>query len=263
MVNYKTNQRPKLEGFDYGDIISAEIVFSKKTIEYFKNGKSILKTKIKFKYPWYFAIWPARKLKCIIEVIQDQNELMELRRKHQNIAKSNAQKVIIDDDSKCNNCDQLKQKMNLLQLQNDKYRQVIIKLKTKNVALNDECKETKLELEELKIKYLELKKKVKLDINDFMNWSGDDVADWIISLDENRFSKYENKLREVLKEQNIDGSCLADIVKSDITEWGIKDFKDKTMIFKQISSNFQNSNAKPNNNDNDMELEGANKTQYI
>lgn len=76
VVNYGADLRPRLDGFKFGDIISVEIVFDSKTIEYFKNGQSVLKSKICFDFPWYLALW--NQGDCTVRVIQDPDELDEL-----------------------------------------------------------------------------------------------------------------------------------------------------------------------------------------
>eukprot|EP01084_Bolivina_argentea_P174731 302667_1 len=82
IVNYNANIRPRLDRFAINDIISFEITFDEKTIEYFKNGKSILKSSIKFDYPWYMAIWDHGYLNnSKIKIIQDESELNELRKR--------------------------------------------------------------------------------------------------------------------------------------------------------------------------------------
>eukprot|EP01084_Bolivina_argentea_P296910 511433_1 len=78
VVNYKAKLRPRLATFTFEDIISVEVIFSDKTIEYFKNGESILKSKICFGYPWYFGLWPDA---CKVLIIQDESQLLQIRQK--------------------------------------------------------------------------------------------------------------------------------------------------------------------------------------
>ena len=56
-------------------------------------------------------------------------------------------------------------------------------------------------------------------------------------------------------EQSIDGSCLDHVVKSDITEWGIKHFKHRSLLYESIV------NLK--NGVKQQDKEGANNTQII
>ncbi len=48
------------------------------------------------------------------------------------------------------------------------------------------------------------------------------------------FVKYQQLLEDCFAQQDVDGSCLDDVLKSDIHNWGIKKFKDKTNLYKHI-----------------------------
>ena len=116
----------------------------------------------------------------------------------------------------------------------DSLQSLVSELRTQIGALNDECKESNSELEELKARYNELRKNRQLDLSAYEAWPQYDVLHWILSLEGNRFGKYEETLRQKFIEQGIDGECLKDTLKSDIAEWGIKHFKDKTSLYKHI-----------------------------
>ena len=103
----------------------------------------------------------------------------------------------------------------------------------KNKKLSDECKQCNMELIELKRELNELKRKC-IDTTKYLDWSSDEFIEWICSLEQGRFSKYESKLREVFKEQNICGEAIPYIQKNEWQGWGIKDYMDRTNIDKHL-----------------------------
>eukprot|EP01083_Nonionella_stella_P001765 5043_1 len=136
---------------------------------------------------------------------------------------------------------QLKDEMNDI-------KQVSANQQSQILMLNDECKENKIELQELKLRYKELQKNSKLDERRYAEWSMEDVLHWIMRLDDGkRFVKYEKKVHKALTEQEFDGSCLEDVEKSDVADWGVTNFKDKTFLFKQIQNMTQQNVQKEEN----------------
>merc|ERR1712129_176696 len=103
-----------------------------------------------------------------------------------------------------------------------------------NRALSDDCKETARAMDELKVKFEELRKNRKLDLSEFEQWSQDDLLCWILSLENGRFEKYEAALKQAFAEREIDGECLRDIGKQDLFDCGVKSFKDQSALFKHI-----------------------------
>ena len=64
---------------------------------------------------------------------------------------------------------------------------------------------TKIELSGLKKKYNDLKKKRKLDRSKYTEWTTEDVVDWIISLNTNKYIHYQQMLKTNLSKQKFDG----------------------------------------------------------
>ena len=106
-------------------------------------------------------------------------------------------------------------------------------LQQKNIELNEEQKETQMELKEVKAKYNALLRKSKLDESKFEEWDCELITDWIISLDDN-YKRYEGVLRERLKEEELDGSAFPELEKNDLHRFGITKFNDKSAIMKHI-----------------------------
>eukprot|EP01083_Nonionella_stella_P052994 140398_1 len=117
-----------------------------------------------------------------------------------------------------------------------KLTQKNIELKGMNTRLNEEYKETKCKFDDLKRKYEDLRHNKQLDGTNYLNWTRDDVVSWIISLDNGRYGKYENNIRQTFHNDNIDGSCLPHVEKNDIRDWGVTDFKHRVFILKHIQN---------------------------
>ena len=66
---------------------------------------------------------------------------------------------------------------------------------------------------------------------DYLNWNHEDIFNWIMSLESDRFRKYENVLKQSLFEEELKGPHLVDVDKTDIHRWGIKPFEDKQKLY--------------------------------
>ena len=73
-----------------------------------------------------------------------------------------------------------------------------------------------------------------LNEDDHMQWSYEQILQWILHLDDGHFVGYKEVLEASLKEENIKGSNLYVVDKADIKGWGIKDFSDKQRLFASI-----------------------------
>ena len=105
-------------------------------------------------------------------------------------------------------------------------------LKEKLNKANEECKEYKLQLNELKGKYDKLYRKV-IDKNNYEKWNADMITNWIISLGQ-EYEPYEKLLRMNLKKESLDGSCLKELDKNDLHRFGVENFKHKSAILRHI-----------------------------
>eukprot|EP01083_Nonionella_stella_P036477 99516_1 len=115
-------------------------------------------------------------------------------------------------------------------------------------AINDECKEITVQFNELKHKYNALKQKVKLNPLQYTEWTADEMLQWITTWKNGKFNKYKSVLLTAFSEQNFDGSCVQFLEKTDVSEWGINDFKDKSEIY-QIFQSLRDGNNKSLNVD--------------
>merc|ERR1712154_214313 len=61
----------------------------------------------------------------------------------------------------------------------------------------------------------------------YEQWSHEQVTEWILSLDNGRYNKYEKILRKTLKEEDVDGA--------DLKRWGITKMKDFKFLQREIT----------------------------
>ena len=71
---------------------------------------------------------------------------------------------------------------------------------------------------------------------DFSQWNIDEIINWIININPDKYKKYEERLRENFVKNDINGSHLKHIDKYDLHNWGITDFQDKINILGKIVS---------------------------
>eukprot|EP01084_Bolivina_argentea_P243060 407546_1 len=65
-------------------------------------------------------------------------------------------------------------------------------------------------------------------------WNHNDLLKWILSLNNGVFIQYKDVLETSLKEENVRGSHLVNVDKTDIKGWGIKDFEHKQTLYDHI-----------------------------
>ena len=87
------------------------------------------------------------------------------------------------------------------------------------LALKEEIKKLRLE---------------QLDPLKYKEWNHEEMLQWIFSLDDGRFRKYEEKLRIEIGEEEPSGQDLDEVKKEDIKRWGIKKFADINKLKKCI-----------------------------
>merc|ERR1719229_1955796 len=69
-----------------------------------------------------------------------------------------------------------------------------------------------------------------------MQWDWEDVLMWILSLENGRYTKYEEVLRHSLMEEGVKGEYLSKVDAADVKGWGIKSFLDKKDLCRHIEN---------------------------
>ena len=113
----------------------------------------------------------------------------------------------------------------------------------------------KIESLERENKNLKLK---NIDPRGYMEWKHEEILAWIMSLEDGRYAKYEEKIRKSLIEESIIGRNLPEVERSDVKGWGILNFEDKKDLVQHFQQLAQQNAAKKSGGIN----EGA-PTAYI
>merc|ERR1712176_1012288 len=121
----------------------------------------------------------------------------------------------------------------------------------------DQCREITTKYNELKVKYDKQQKKLLLDKN-YTEWDCNDIVQWLCSIENGRYKKYESKISMAIKDENITGQHLMDIDKNDLHRIGITDFGDKKSVLNHIKSLKVDKNDENDEND----VEGVDGTMY-
>eukprot|EP01083_Nonionella_stella_P008601 24824_1 len=99
-----------------------------------------------------------------------------------------------------------------------------------------ECKELKSKLGAMTEKYNELYREYDIDVDQYSKWNTEQILNWILSLDNGRFSKYADILSAKLKEQNIIGEDLEEVTNLVVKQWGVQDKNDKRILTNHIQA---------------------------
>eukprot|EP01084_Bolivina_argentea_P094226 169387_1 len=165
----------------------------------------------------------------------------------------------------------------ILLMQNVNAQQLILQQQQTIMQLNQQLLHTQNQLqmvtqnynvlegkyEELELKYCNLDdkccelEKIKNDIDVYGHtkdkydmWDSKDVYDWIVSVYNGRFKKYEMMLYTNIKKENIIGNCLPKLDIRDIDRIGITEFKDKIALMVKINELIGNSGIQNSNEGN-------------
>lgn len=117
------------------------------------------------------------------------------------------------------------------------------RLKASNIMYREEHKEAQLKIVKLETELREIKFG-RLDTTQFMQWDSNMVLKWIMSLDEGRFNKYENVLKQALQETDVAGEDLLDVNPLVIKIWGVRHLEDQRKLAGHIRALVQQ-NADP------------------
>eukprot|EP01084_Bolivina_argentea_P016958 31661_1 len=178
-----------------------------------------------------------------------QQENTELRQKVSSL-EGGRKEYELQINSLKNENTELRQKVSSLEGGRKEYELQINSLKNENTelrqkvsSLEDERKEYEMQINDLKNEIRTLKVK-SIDINEFKEWNEDDVLNWIFSIDNGLFIKYENKLKEEIKSCEIKGIDLLKVTRTDIKEFGVTKFADQKVLQEHIETLKQTKNKK-------------------
>ena len=123
------------------------------------------------------------------------------------------------------------------QEENASLRQDLERARAKIAELQEEKKENELKIKEMEREIEELKIK-PINVTDYKNWKYTEIIMWIVSLtdhDGNKvFTKYKDILSDKLKANDLLGTDLYTVQKTDLTEFGINIYRDRNLLFQEI-----------------------------
>ena len=151
----------------------------------------------------------------------------------------------------------LSEKYDKLKSKNEQQKKRIADLETKILILEQTCDEYENEMAIKQIKNKNLEKKIdrmkqnerslmkkienlvnernkNIKKNDYLQWNYHQIIEWICSLQNGKYDKYESRLFVTMKDENITGRSLIDLDKNDLHRYGITAFSDKINILKHI-----------------------------
>merc|ERR1712228_88054 len=137
---------------------------------------------------------------------------------------------------KCNlQRDELHSLRNELSLQCCQHNNDMIKMEQRNKILAIKSKKIQNDYRNLQIKYNSQRKTFG-----FLEWTTENVADFIVNVNYQKYCKYYDHLLDALMNEGVDGECLHNLDKDDLHRFGIVAFKDKQNILNAIKSLVRN-----------------------
>ena len=118
----------------------------------------------------------------------------------------------------------------------------------------------KIELEQMRNELAKIQKRQRIDTKRFLEWNSDELVDWIVTIQNGQFSKYEKILQVTFKKEGVNGSTLEHIDKAELRGWGVESFMDRINMYKHIQSLFNQNQQKQIANEEGGNYHG---TDYI
>ncbi|ETO35088.1 hypothetical protein RFI_01988 [Reticulomyxa filosa] len=81
---------------------------------------------------------------------------------------------------------------------------------------------------------------MKIHFSSWKTWTSDDIADWIVGLENGRFSKYESVMRQEMKTAKVEGMHLPMLTQNIkyLQRFGIIEFDEEIALQKHIQFYF-------------------------
>jgi len=176
---------------------------------------------------------------------------------------------------------ELKQQVKSLKSGLSESKSNVKRLENENRCLAEECKESRLTVNALRSELARMKRNHALDLENWRQWTGDQVVDWLCTAEYGRFGKYAKMLRGHIRKEGVVGADLVHIQKATLRNWGVIPFSDRKameqLIHKLVKKRSQSvglasrSSApygrlpliQPLNQSSTMNAEGIDDTHYI
>eukprot|EP01083_Nonionella_stella_P076162 207403_1 len=136
-------------------------------------------------------------------------------------------------------------------------------IREENSRLQDEKKENEMMISDLKNEIQSLKAKA-IDVSRFMQWESEEVLNWILSIEDGLYKKYEQKLREEIINSEVCGTDLITMDTGDLQQFGVTKFAHRKTLIGHIKKLTKKKKQNIPMNENEEEYEGvAAPTAYI
>ena len=111
-------------------------------------------------------------------------------------------------------------------------------------VLEHDQKEQELRIKELGEENKRMKQRM-INTEEFEEWSSEQFAAWIVSLDPAKYGQYEEGMKRMLIEEGVDGQCIDEKVAiADIKRWGIVHYLHSRHVLEEIRKLIQNKKGK-------------------
>eukprot|EP01083_Nonionella_stella_P142234 439690_1 len=106
-------------------------------------------------------------------------------------------------------------------------------IREENSRLQEEKKENVMMIRNLKDEVQLLKAKV-IDVTRFMEWQAEDVLNWLLSIEDGLYRKYEQTLRTAITDSEVCGKDLITMDIVDLQHFGVSKFADRKILIEHI-----------------------------
>ena len=152
-------------------------------------------------------ITPGAEGQDVIQINEDCNECKEYEKEVQRLSRK------VDD---------LLRNQSRLEIDRRGIEQREERLREKKEAIKDELEKNKAELAKLR--------GTIIDTTKYMEWDADKFVDYICTVEDGRFLKYEDMLRNKFKSEGVSGEAIPHLEKDEWREFGIKNYMDRTKL---------------------------------
>lgn len=139
--------------------------------------------------------------------------------------------------------DKEERSLQTLQEENVKHKKIVddllSKLNTQSdcfIQIQAQLSESESEVQSLRTRYERLKANCIINTSSYTEWNHDNVSDWMLSLDNGAYEKYETVLRRQLAEVDMNGVDLVKCTMEDLKGFGVEHNGHQAAITKYIET---------------------------
>lgn len=229
------------QGYQSGDIIKMAVDFEKKQLTYYKNNTliGVVFDDIKTKNVQGYRLAVGLSYNNEIVTLEQYSKSSDYSLTYElNKVGTLLSKAAEKSEKQYNKLETNKKDIKMSDL---------LKISNNIVLYHSKRKEISLLLNTLDENMIKIEKENKAHINpdasNYESWTVNDIIMWVISLDNGRFRKYCEKLKDSFVKNELKGGDLPDISRQDLDiSFGIKSFSDRVALEKHLRGLQQNEN---------------------